>query len=486
MRTLLCGTIVCLLTVAVHGAGIGKVTVTAEQAPIMQGNETILTAKKGDTFDVTELKGDWFGVAPSRGWIHKTNVRYDPSTPAAVPPPAKIEPAPATAVPPAAEPAVPKWMDIPPKELATEMSILLSITNNPNANTMVKITLMLTATGSVKRQGTRVYQAEQTGIIVLWSSADSVEKGKYFPFSWRRDWLKGKEIKDQNPIEDSSNFSLVKKDESVIKFIDSRVLSSCSNVLSFRDGDTVRRFVVVDYGFELTKTDADIASQKRTYASRKRVFWPYDKVFLSKITEGKKVGDALYEAAQALLGQIEYEEKPQVAAATDTKDAGKQKAQQLFGNGLEKGRRTFTWIDNPKAILEGTVHVVDGKTRFLEWLVGKESVVFDVESSAFYDQRDGNLLAELQTGKKATVTVDGRPLQALVRLFKFKEDKSERAKAVYSSLGISLEGTAMVYQDGKLVYAAYKCGGKWFICEMKSATAKDAVREGDLQEDSGR
>ena len=85
MRTLLCGTIVCLLTVAVHGAGIGKVTVTAEQAPIMQGNETILTAKKGDTFDVSEAKGDWYGVLPSRGWIHKASVRYEPSAPAVAP-----------------------------------------------------------------------------------------------------------------------------------------------------------------------------------------------------------------------------------------------------------------------------------------------------------------------------------------------------------------------------------------------------------------
>jgi len=79
MRTLLCATTVCLLTAAVLGAGIGKVTVTAEQAPIMQGKEVVLTAKKGDTFDVAEIKGDWYGVLPSRGWIHKANVRFEPN-----------------------------------------------------------------------------------------------------------------------------------------------------------------------------------------------------------------------------------------------------------------------------------------------------------------------------------------------------------------------------------------------------------------------
>jgi hypothetical protein len=85
---------------------IGKANVTADQAPVMQGRETVLTAKKGDTFDVIAINGDWYGVLPSRGWLHKTNVYYDPITPAAVPPPTKIEPAPATAVPPAAEPTV--------------------------------------------------------------------------------------------------------------------------------------------------------------------------------------------------------------------------------------------------------------------------------------------------------------------------------------------------------------------------------------------
>jgi len=81
MRTTICLGIICVLSAAAHAAVIGKATVTADQAPVMSGKQTIATAKKGDTFDVTELKGDWFGVAPSQGWVHKSNVRYEPAPP---------------------------------------------------------------------------------------------------------------------------------------------------------------------------------------------------------------------------------------------------------------------------------------------------------------------------------------------------------------------------------------------------------------------
>jgi len=86
MRTLLCVWIVCTVAGFAWAGGLGKVTVTAEQAPLMQGKETVLTAKKGDTFDVSGVKGDWFGVLPSRGWIHKGNVKYEAPSPNPVSP----------------------------------------------------------------------------------------------------------------------------------------------------------------------------------------------------------------------------------------------------------------------------------------------------------------------------------------------------------------------------------------------------------------
>ncbi len=79
MRTLSCAAAICLAAALAHAAVIGKATVTAEQAPVMSGKQVVATAKKGDVLDVTELKGDWFGVAPSQGWIHKANVRYEPA-----------------------------------------------------------------------------------------------------------------------------------------------------------------------------------------------------------------------------------------------------------------------------------------------------------------------------------------------------------------------------------------------------------------------
>jgi formylglycine-generating enzyme required for sulfatase activity len=86
MRTAFClAVILCIATVA-HAAVIGKATVTADRAPIMQGDETLATAKKGDTFDVTKVKGNWFGLDPSQGWIHKSNVRYEPAVSASDPP----------------------------------------------------------------------------------------------------------------------------------------------------------------------------------------------------------------------------------------------------------------------------------------------------------------------------------------------------------------------------------------------------------------
>jgi hypothetical protein len=81
MRKAICLGIICVLSVAAHAAVIGKATVTADQAPVMSGKQVVATAGKGTVFDVTEVKGDWFGVAPSQGWIHKSNVRYEPAPP---------------------------------------------------------------------------------------------------------------------------------------------------------------------------------------------------------------------------------------------------------------------------------------------------------------------------------------------------------------------------------------------------------------------
>jgi len=177
-------------------------------------------------------------------------------------------------------------------------------------------------------------------------------------------------------------------------------------------------------------------------------------------------------------------EIPEIKALRDGISAY-EKAQKLFGDGfkfeLEKGKRTFTWIDNPNAYVGGGVYLVNGKKRFLEWKVGANSVIFDLESGEFIDQPNGKLLAEIQPVKEATVILDNQPMQVSVRFLTFKDDTSERAKTVYDSLGISTEGTAMVYEYGKLDFVAYKCGGKWFFCNMNPTKARDAIMAGDFQ-----
>jgi len=91
--------VVVLLAAGIKAAVIGKATVTADQAPVMQGKETLLAAKKGDTFDVTEANGDWYGLAPSGGWIHKSNIRFEPAPASPEPKGTTIAPQPGPTVP---------------------------------------------------------------------------------------------------------------------------------------------------------------------------------------------------------------------------------------------------------------------------------------------------------------------------------------------------------------------------------------------------
>jgi len=57
------------------------VTVIAEQAPVQIGQKVIATVKKGEQLKVVEIKGDWYCVLPSRGWIHKQFLRFETPSP---------------------------------------------------------------------------------------------------------------------------------------------------------------------------------------------------------------------------------------------------------------------------------------------------------------------------------------------------------------------------------------------------------------------
>ena len=205
---------------------------------------------------------------------------------------------------------LPPWLATPAKEISTEMSVELTIPHNPYANTFIQVSMLLQCEGVVTRQGTRQYRAEESGAVILWTSSDSVAKpGQFSMFPWERDWLKGKELTEKNPIQDFSNFLVRKKDGTIIAFRGTRVLATCSNVLSYQDGGQTRRFVVVDYDFEVTKNDYQIGSDKPTFTSRKRVTWPYDSAFLTKVTESTKEGEALFQSAKYLLDRMQASAK---------------------------------------------------------------------------------------------------------------------------------------------------------------------------------
>jgi len=79
---------------------LGQVTVIADEAPIRVGNETKATAKKGEVLDVTAVSDGWYGVVPTKGWIHKQHAKFTPapasasqaSTPALAPQPPEHTP----------------------------------------------------------------------------------------------------------------------------------------------------------------------------------------------------------------------------------------------------------------------------------------------------------------------------------------------------------------------------------------------------------
>ena len=122
-------------------ATIGKVTVTAEQTPIMQGKETLLTAKKGQAFDVSEVKGDWYGVLPSHGWIHKANVRFEPVAPG------PIQKAEAPALATSADGAVPEWAKVSQLQIDSARRVGVPVTKELDLGGGVTMRLVLIPAG---------------------------------------------------------------------------------------------------------------------------------------------------------------------------------------------------------------------------------------------------------------------------------------------------------------------------------------------------
>jgi len=127
MRKLLVVVVLCCLVTTGQAAILGKVTVTADQAPVMSGKDLLMTVRKGESFDVIEVKGDWYGLSPSKGWIHKANVWFESATaggsPSAAPTAGEVPPKPVS--PPASsKPTFDSTTDLAEEEVhAAEFAI---------------------------------------------------------------------------------------------------------------------------------------------------------------------------------------------------------------------------------------------------------------------------------------------------------------------------------------------------------------------------
>lgn len=55
---------------------LGVVRITTDQAPIQMGEKIIARVKQGEELPVCEIKGDWYCVLPSRGWMNAKLLEY--------------------------------------------------------------------------------------------------------------------------------------------------------------------------------------------------------------------------------------------------------------------------------------------------------------------------------------------------------------------------------------------------------------------------
>jgi len=59
---------------------VGTATVIVDDAAIYRGQAVVAQAHKGDTLQVSAVRGEWYGVISASGWIHAKNVKYAPKS----------------------------------------------------------------------------------------------------------------------------------------------------------------------------------------------------------------------------------------------------------------------------------------------------------------------------------------------------------------------------------------------------------------------
>lgn len=195
--------------------------------------------------------------------------------------------------------ALPDWAAELERGIRSQMSVEIKADRDPNANRFLRLTMLISVTGTVRNQtGHSLRAGPGKGVIMLSTRPDS-KPGRH-PFPVQRDLLKGRAVSSQVSIEDWSNFALMRGGR-VIAFRDNTVLAVCSDPLTVTVGGQSRRCVVVTHGFSQSADASVPGAQRTTFTGARTAVWPLDRAFLEGIKRGHPSGSALHEAAVAAL-----------------------------------------------------------------------------------------------------------------------------------------------------------------------------------------
>jgi hypothetical protein len=196
----------------------------------------------------------------------------------------------------------PSWLAIPQKELTVKMSAIAGVIAGTSA-LWSGPGLSYFPSGTVIKNGDRVYRAESNGCMIVWTTIEGATN--FFPFPCTIRWSDTNILTATNWISQLGQMSLQRKGGGSIIFREPKVLAVCSSVLAFEQSGQTNRFVIVSYGFCLKNTEYGGAGVNYTFESKNTTFWPYSKDYLTSLTKTPQNGDALYHAARWLLSTFE-------------------------------------------------------------------------------------------------------------------------------------------------------------------------------------
>lgn len=219
---------------------------------------------------------------------------------------------------------LPPWLSVPREELEVRVTAKIYIHPDPNAATMIPGGLVISINGQVSHPGKHVYKAEDNGYIHLWSAV-AMDTVKYRPLSFSTDcWPDGEEITKEHRLRHASNL-VVEWSGGYARFINTQVLGTQSNILTFTHDGQQHRFTILMYDMRLIDSSTDfVGVETRVYTSTKTIFLPVDKLLLEKIMEYHTKEDDIFRIAakNSLWLMEEHEERKKAKDQTTSEDNG--------------------------------------------------------------------------------------------------------------------------------------------------------------------